>query len=741
MGRLILKSLVPVPQLLDASGQQLLGPSKQLALVVFLAAQRSRRATREQVLAYLTGSDRADPRGSLRQLLYQIRHVSPTLIVGAEELSVDMQQLEYDVDVFRAHVAAGRLSEAAEIYTSDFLGSWMPRDAPEMQEWIERQRHSLLEEWRGVMRSLIARSLREGDPADALRWAELLAARSEEDAEAQALVTKLRAARAEHVATRVTPPPVQPIKRARRFLSRRTSIALGAAALLGFAAFRAHDAASLTAPDASVVLMGWGTAEQPGEMAAVNVSARGTLSFAQVDRVPAALRGKHRGMSRSRTIVARVCGSEASDSITVCVQPAWGALSRVGPLYDAQVLGWIADKALLLRVGNRTPNRYERRLVRAQAVDGKLDTLHSLGADVLDGWPDASGRFLLVSRRVGAGRSQVILHDLDRERSTSIAQCQLVGAAWSATAQYAVACLHESQLIVGRADSQTVRRIPLPDQVASAPLFSPNDSSVAIAVDGRESRLLSVSLDGHVQGDVTLSRPTPTLIGWHASADLSTPRLLVDDGFDSTALNAELWRPFGMPEPTLIARGGVHGAAFFNNGDDRYESGIALRRPLRLDRGLTIEWWAKIPITGPLWQSVHVNLSSAPADSFFVRSGSAVSDGANRVIVWAELPNPHGPAEKQMLVNVVGETRGATVPLPLALRDGRWHSYRLSLLPDGRAWLSADGEVIAGPALADLQRYRTATLVIQGRSVGTRVLVDQVRVWEGAVVPLGPSKR
>jgi hypothetical protein len=334
----------------------------------------------------------------------------------------------------------------------------------------------------------------------------------------------------------------------------------------------------------------------------------------------------------------------------------------------------------------------------------------------------------------------VLLNDLERERSTPIAQCQLAGAAWSETSQYAVACLRESQLLMGRADSQTMRRIPLPDQVASAPRFSPNDSSVAIAVDGRESRLLAVSLNGHVQGDVTLPRPAPTLVRWYASADLSTPRLLVDEGFDSTALNTELWRLFGKPKPRLVERGGVHGGAFFNNGDDRYESGVALRRPLRLDRGLTIEWWAQIPITGPLWQSVQVNLSSAPADSFFVRSGSAVSDGANRVILWSELPNPHGPAEKQMLVNVVGETRGATVALPMALRDGRWHSYRLSLLPDGRAWLSADGEVIAGPALADLQRHRSATLVIQGRSVGTKVLVDQLRVWEGAVVPLKASK-
>jgi hypothetical protein len=35
----------------------------------------------------------------------------------------------------------------------------------------------------------------------------------------------------------------------------------------------------------------------------------------------------------------------------------------------------------------------------------------------------------------------------------------------------------------------------------------------------------------------------------------------------------------------------------------------------------------------------------------------------------------------------------------------------------------------------DLAAWPSATLVIEGRSVGTQVLVDEVRVWTGAVVP------
>lgn len=88
-----------------------------------------------------------------------------------------------------------------------------------------------------------------------------------------------------------------------------------------------------------------------------------------------------------------------------------------------------------------------------------------------------------------------------------------------------------------------------------------------------------------------------------------------------------------------------------------------------------------------------------------------------------------------MLVTFFGNLAETTVGLPRALQDGEWHAYRLSLMPDGEAWLLADGQHLAGPVRVNVRAHPFATLVIEGRSVGTTVLVDEVRVSSGTVRP------
>jgi DNA-binding SARP family transcriptional activator len=735
MRRLILKTLAPVPQLLDSSGQQVLGPSKQLALLVFLASQPHRRATREQVLAYLADRESVDPRASLRQLLYQLRQVSDTLVTGAEALTLQSDDLDYDVDVFRVHVAAGSFAQAADLYTADFFGSWLPRNAPEMEEWIERQRGILLAEWCSVLRRLIDLRMREGATDEALEWAELLAARSENDPQIQSLVVKLKGEQAANAARQ----QASPIQRARwkhdvrRFLVRAVA-PIAVAGVMIFAVFSARGAMANATAEAGFVIVGWGNAEHPTDTTVFRATESGHVTPTPSSITVAALRTK-RHLNQARTVRAYACSVGTSDSVTICFAPSWGQVSRLPGLVDAQMLGWIGDKAVLVRVGHRVANRFERRVVRVWALDGLMDTLKALGNDVNDAWPDRSGHFLVVSRHT-AGGDEAILYDAERETMRPLPTCRLVGTDWSATMEYALACEHD--LFIGRPDTPIIRRVPVQGRVVTGPAFSPNDSSIALVVQGRDARLLSFSRDGREESAVALPRTESTLLEWQPAADTSMPRLLLDEGFDSDSLDVERWRPFGMPASRVMQNRGIRDGAFFHNGDDRYESGIALRRRISLQRGITIEWWAQIPITAPLWQSVNITLCTAPPDSFYLRTGPAVSDGINNVIVWAEFPNPHGPSERQMIANLGGDSRSVTEALPTTLRDGRWHWYRLSLLQNGHAWLSADGALIAGPAIADLRRHREATLVIQGRSVGTTVLVDQVRVWEGARRPASP---
>jgi hypothetical protein len=75
------------------------------------------------------------------------------------------------------------------------------------------------------------------------------------------------------------------------------------------------------------------------------------------------------------------------------------------------------------------------------------------------------------------------------------------------------------------------------------------------------------------------------------------------------------------------------------------------------------------------------------------------------------------------------------------LRTGRWFTIRLQVFPDGRCGVAVDGKPIAGGETLALDRpFR---VVLHGKSVGTRVLVGPLEVWEGvrSDVDWGRTKR
>lgn len=224
----------------------------------------------------------------------------------------------------------------------------------------------------------------------------------------------------------------------------------------------------------------------------------------------------------------------------------------------------------------------------------------------------------------------------------------------------------------------------------------------------------------------------------------STPApVLVDEDFEH-GLDPARWRAYGVPTPELLSGAGRNGSTgFHNRGTYSHSSGIALRSSLSLDRGLTIEYWATVPVTRPLWQSVKVGLYTAPADSF--HQGSGPQPAANVAAVALEAPNPND-ARRQMMA-VVSDAGPAVklVGLPRRLADGTWHRYRLIIYPRGEVRWFADGVESMPPAHAAIAGRSGWTLVIAGRSVGTRAMVDDVRVWKGVVLdevqPPGASAR
>ena len=70
------------------------------------------------------------------------------------------------------------------------------------------------------------------------------------------------------------------------------------------------------------------------------------------------------------------------------------------------------------------------------------------------------------------------------------------------------------------------------------------------------------------------------------------------------------------------------------------------------------------------------------------------------------------------------------IPLPPEANTGRWYRVRLQIFPDGRCGIAVDGKPLGIDAT--LRRLdRPAWLVVYGNSIGTRMLVGPLEVWEG----------
>jgi DNA-binding SARP family transcriptional activator/Tol biopolymer transport system component len=224
----------------------------------------------------------------------------------------------------------------------------------------------------------------------------------------------------------------------------------------------------------------------------------------------------------------------------------------------------------------------------------------------------------------------------------------------------------------------------------------------------------------------------------YVNVNASPTRLLLDENFDH-GLNTARWQPFGDPPPRVLQGAGRAGTGGLDcNGNYSYSSGIALRLPLAVDRGLTIEYWARVPITRNRWQSVKVGLYSALADSF--RLGPGPPQPASSFAAVA-LEAPLRSQSRRRLMAVVTDARPSldAAPLPDNMGDGSWHRYRLVIYPGREVRWLADGREHTASGRADLGAQPLWTLVLEGRSVGTLAILDDLKVWEGVVLPVQPE--
>jgi DNA-binding SARP family transcriptional activator len=403
---------------------------------------------------------------------------------------------------------------------------------------------------------------------------------------------------------------------------------------------------------------------------------------------------------------------------------------------DGRRLACVPDDARQLQIGDGQPGSWPTRIAMAGAIQS---------GPVWSG----DGRYLAVS--VGGRRPGVYVVDRaglmePRRVATYAAAPRLV--AWLGPGPRSLHKIHVSPDRVRLAVGDTA--------VLQAIGRGPGDESLGEVQQVRwlvaDSMVARVDEGGRVVGDRAGSTVVIAAFGLEAAddtayvrVDASPARLLLDEDFEH-GLNPLRWRPFGDPPPRVLNGAGRAGTAGLNSdGDYSYQSGVALRFQLAVDRGLTIEYWARVPITGARWQSVKVGLYSAPADSFRLGPGPPRPTSA---FAAAALEAPIRTQWRRGLLAVVTDARPSleAVSLPSGLGDGSWHLYRLVIYPGGEARWFVDGRQYAPSGHADFGAQSLWTLVLEGHSVGTVAVLDDLKVWEGVVLapvqpPAGAARR
>ena len=195
------------------------------------------------------------------------------------------------------------------------------------------------------------------------------------------------------------------------------------------------------------------------------------------------------------------------------------------------------------------------------------------------------------------------------------------------------------------------------------------------------------------------------------------------------------WIRFGKPLPEVVEVAPGR-RAFFNNGDGRFSSSALSRATFDGRGGLAVEFEVSTPVTRRQWQIFGVGIRQATDTLPFSRNGgaNAIPDFPERSFV-CDVGYPQEPrgGEREGSVSFGTRRRGLWLRVPdKDWLSGRWHTIRLQLLPDGRCGLALDGRPVAiVPALARLGA--DMRVLVGGNSVGTRMLVGRLRVFEGVL--------
>lgn len=188
-----------------------------------------------------------------------------------------------------------------------------------------------------------------------------------------------------------------------------------------------------------------------------------------------------------------------------------------------------------------------------------------------------------------------------------------------------------------------------------------------------------------------------------------------------------VWKAFGEPAAILVPGRGRGGSVGFQaNGDGQWNSGVITRRSFPTVHGLSVDFWGRGEFDGVPWPSWEW------LDAGFTPDSTGAFNGAG--------PFPHLPLE----LSVVNGLRGTPATIAAGGKEtsaasvlgdtDAWHRYTVQLLPDGAGEVWVDGRRFwHGTAFSPVPS--ALHVVIQGRATAGPVIDDDVRVYEGVLLP------
>jgi DNA-binding SARP family transcriptional activator/tetratricopeptide (TPR) repeat protein len=188
-------------ELIDAQGAEMravLAQPKRLSLLAYLAAASPRGFHRRDALLALLWPelDDAHARKALNQSLGFLRQELASdgdvvLSRGTQALGINVDRCWCDVAAFEDAVKAGRLAEALELHRGDLLSGWHVDEAPDFEDWSDRERFRLRGLAAEAAQSLAMERRRAGDHGAAIRAARQAVALSRSDERALRLLVEL----------------------------------------------------------------------------------------------------------------------------------------------------------------------------------------------------------------------------------------------------------------------------------------------------------------------------------------------------------------------------------------------------------------------------------------------------------------------------------------------------------------------------------------------------------------------